>query len=215
MKTARMLFILGLLIAGGYFLLTKDNASSYTIPFIEVRTKEIAKKIGEVAGGLKEYAANQATTTVSALTDSITETVLEKSKQLISQVIDGAKTETFQIFRQTVNEKVDNIGANLGVDIEQLGAVVPLPAATPASENQIVFGIQSGTPAYFTIKNRESEKIYYEADWQDGQKSNGEVAAGKSAVLSHKWNNAGEYHLQFKIKNSRGQKTYPVTISII
>ena len=207
-----MLFVLGLLIAGGYFLLTKDNASSYTIPFIEVRSKEIAEKINGAVGGLKNYAAGQATTTVSALTNNLAGAILEKSRQATSQIIDGAKNETFQIFRQAVSQKVDNIGTNFGVDVQEIGKEVAPPS--PA-ESPIAFGIQSGAPAYFTIKNRENEKIGYEADWQDGKKNSGEVAVGKSITLSHEWNSAGEYHLQFKIKNSKGEKIYQVSISII
>jgi len=222
------LVILGMVLAGGYFLLNQENVSSYTIPFIEIRTKEVTDKIGSLAGGLKKYVTGQATVTVSVLANDLADTLLERSEQLVSRVADGVKTETFKIFRQAVNEKVDNVsqavsekvdrvGANIGIDIQQLGTEVlpPVPAPTPTSESPIIFGIKSGTPAYFTIKNREKETIVYEVNWQDGREGSGEIVVGKSAILSHEWNSAGEYHLQFKIQNSKGEKIYQITISVI
>lgn len=210
-KHLTRLVILGTVLVGGYFLLTRENASSYTIPFIEVRTKEIVEKLGSVAGGVKKYAAGQATATVSVLADNFTDTVLEKSEQLVQQVFDGAKNSAFKFFRQSVNQKVDSVGANLGIDVQQLGTEVP----PPAPESPIVFGIGAGTPAYFSIKNREAEKITYEAAWQDGKKSIGEVAAGKSVVISHQWSSSGEYYPKFKITTSRGSKIYEIAISVI
>lgn len=205
------LVILGAVLAGGYFLLTLENASSYTIPFIELRRKEAAEKISKTAGGLKNYFTGQATATLSELTEDLTETFLEKSGELTEQIFDGAKNTAFNFFRQTVNQKVDSVGANLGIDVQQMGRELP----PPAPESPIIFGIPAGSLAYFTIKNRESEKISYEADWQDGNKKTGEMAFGKSAILSHRWNSAGEYYPKFKIITSRGEKTYEVAISVI
>lgn len=205
------LVILGVILAGGYFLLNRENVSSYTIPFIEVRRKEAAEKINKTASNLKNYFTSQATATVSELADDLADSILEKSEQLAQQIFDGAKSSAFNFFRQAVNQKVDSVGANLGIDVQQFGK--ELPPSVP--ESPIGFGIPVGTPAYFTIKNRESEKISYEADWQDGNKKKGELAVGKSVTVSHQWHSVGEYYPKFKLITSRGEKIYEVAISVI
>lgn len=198
-------------LAGGYFLLNRENASSYTIPFVELRRKAVSENIGKTAGNLKNYLSGQATATVLELADDLAATFLEKSEQTVSLAIDGAKTETFRFFSKAVNEKVNTVGENLGVDVQKIGKEI----APPERESPIIFGIQAGIPAYFSIKNRESEKISYEVDWLDGNKKSGEVAVGKSATVSHQWNSSGEYHPKFKIITSRGEKIYEVAISVI
>lgn len=205
------LVILGAVLAGGYFLLMRENVSSYTIPFIEVRRKAALEKINETASSLRNYFAGQATATASELAGDLAETFLEKSEQLVQQVFDGAKNTAFNFFRQSVNQKVDSVGVNLGIDVQRLGRELP----PPAPESPIIFGIPAGSLAYFTIKNRESEKISYEADWQDGNKKTGEIAVGNFVILSHHWNSSGEYYPKFKITTSRDEKIYEIAISVI
>lgn len=203
--------VLSAVLVGAYFLLNRETVSSYTIPFIEVRTGEIAEKLSGLTGGIKKYAGGQATVAVSELADDFVSSVSEKGGQLTRQIFDGAKNNAFNFFRQAVSEKVDSVGANLGIDVQQIGKEI-----TPSEqESPIIFGIQAGSPAYFTIKNRELEKISYEVDWRDGNKKNGDVSVKKSVTVSRIWSSPGEYYPRFKIITSRGEKIHEIAISVI
>jgi hypothetical protein len=79
----------------------------------------------------------------------------------------------------------------------------------------VIFTMKKGSSAYFTIENREHARIQYQVDWRDGSKEDaGSLDVGKSRVVSHSWDKAGNYDIQFRVVSSEKSKTYSVTLSI-
>ncbi len=200
--------ILALTVAAGYFLFDKEGVFSFTIPFIQVKSRNIVKEIDKVAVPLKKAAVNALSAGVSQVADL----AVEKSGEVFSQAAEAVKKEAFNALKGAVEEKVNSLGVELGVGGGGGDGAKPAPVN---SDIPIIFSFNTNSPANFTIKNRGAEKLSYEVDWRDGEKSSGEINAGKSANVFHSWKSAGEYQLKFKIFNSKEEKIYQILISII
>ncbi len=199
------LAILFLAISGGYFLLNLESVSSYPIPFIEVTKKDFAKSAGQVSENFLDYGNSLATSTIARVAGQ----AAEKTKEIFSNIIDGAKTEVFKVIKGTVNKKVDSIGVDLGVDVGRLNNEL----ASKEIQSPVIFTIKIGSPAYFTIKNKESGILQYNVDWQDGKLESGKLTAGQSKLLSHAWLEAGQYEINFKVSDQERAKEYAITIA--
>lgn len=202
--------ILILIVAAIYFLLGKKSAFSLAIPFIQVKSRDIVKKIDKTVTPLSKTAVNA----LLSGTNKITDLAVEKSEEALRQAVGAAKKEAFNALRGAVEERVDSLGAELGVSVSGSGKgeekIFEADADIP-----ITFSVNAGSPANFTIKNRNAGKIFYEVDWRDNEKSQGEINVGKSTNVSHIWKTAGEYLLKFKIFNSKEEKIYQISIFVI
>lgn len=196
------LAILFLAAGVGYFLLNRENASSYTIPFIEAQSKEISSSFkNEIAKNLESFSAQA----VSEIISKSLQSVEERGKSVFNQLADGAKLKAFEAFKGSFNKGLDNLGATAGIDINNL---------TPEIQSPVLFSIKSGTLSYFTIKNLEDDLLAYEADWKDGKKNQGEVKKNEIKTLSHSWQQSGQYELNFKVTNKEKTKEYKISIYI-
>lgn len=181
-----------------YFALTKSNLSEYSFP------KILNPKNGTA------IADRSISPIMQKVSDDVTgafNSMVAKGGELVGGLVEDAKTETFHALKEAVNTKINTAGESFGVTIssEQQDEI----------DAPIVFAMKKGSFAYFTVENRENSKIQYEVNWRDGSaKDMGSLDAGKSKVVSHSWNKAGNYDIQFKIISSEKNKTYNITLSI-
>lgn len=200
------IILIGIALAGGYLVLSKENTSGYTIPYITVARRDIA----DAGGATLEKAGNFAKTTLGAKTDDALRSVSEEVNNLVGDAVVSVKTQALNLLKGAVNNSVEGLAVDLGVNLNDSGSV-----SAGAQLNPIAFAIKSGSPAYFTIKNRESGAVVYEIIWKDGKIDKGQINKGESKVVSHSWDSAGEYMIKFRITSEKGSKEYEVSISII
>jgi hypothetical protein len=194
MKALRILFGIGLVLGSAYFLLGKENLSSYSFPDLEKKEPLSANFLNQ----LTRYSSENISTGVA----KIASTVSEKSSEIFQGIADKAKLETFKIFKKSVNDKVNDLGESIGVSIGAVG-----------DDGQITFGVRAGTPIYFSLEARSGDSEY-EVDWRDGKKDIGTFNDGESIALSHAWTESGDYSVKFSIINSKGKKNYQIPINI-
>ncbi len=194
MKALRILFGIGLVLSAAYFLLGKENLSTYSFPDIRRDQPLSANFLSQIS----RYRSEDISTGVTKITAALA----EKSSDIFEGIAEKAKLETFKIIKDTVNDKVDDLGQNFGVSI---GAA--------EDDEQIIFGVRSGIPVYFSLEARSGDSEY-EADWRDGQKDSGPFKDGEGIVLSHSWSEPGDYLVKFTITNSKGKKNYQIPIKI-
>lgn len=200
------IFLLGVAIAGGYSLLSKENTSGYTIPYITVTKQEIADISGNVAGKAGDFAKN----TLLAKTSDVLESVSGGVDEFVDDAMTSVKTQALNFLKDSVDKKVQSLAVDLGVDLNSNSS-----AQAPTIINPIAFAIKSGTPAYFTIKNREVGAVVYEISWKDGKIDKGQIGKGETKVVSHSWEVPGEYLIKFRITSGKGAREYEVSMSII
>lgn len=197
------LVILALFAGAAYFVLGKENFSEYKFPAF------VGSKLEEAGISLSRLSGNSATNTVFApligAKNNLVEAVARKSEELISGIVEETKKTTFNLFKQEVNEKVNNIGENFGINFQTFSSESPSP---------VIFAIKTGQSAYFTIRNTDKIAVDFEADWEDGGKDKGKLNPGGSKILSHQWQKAGNYNPKFKIIKLGKEEEYSVSISI-
>ncbi len=197
---------MGIVIAGGYLIFSKENTSGYTIPYISVVKKDIANAGGIAVGKAGNFAKN---IVVSGVADAL-EVVSKKTDTLIGDAVTSVKTQALNLLKGSIDKKVESLAVELGVDLNTGGAPQAVSTLSP-----IAFAIKSGIPAYFTIKNRESGSVVYEINWKDGKIDKGQINKGGTNVVFHSWDQPGEYPIKFKITSEKGVREYDVLISII
>lgn len=197
---------MGILCAAGYFVFTAVNVSGYRFPSVGISGKGTTQGGGQAISGVVDAMKKKF---LSQMAD-VVDVVKQNADTLAQSAIVSAKTEAFKLLSNAVNDKVKSVATGLGISASgSAGAsggstVIPVQSA-----------IKSGAPAYFTIKNSESEAVHYAIDWNDGKNESGQIAKGESQIVSHSWMKAGEYVLQFTIESSGGTNKYQVTISIL
>ena len=180
-----------------YFVFYKENTWVYNYPPIQ-KTREA---INESVNKLKIKLQSGLTT----ITDSAFDLVKEKSEEAVTKAGNEVKNQAFNVVQKAVTGGMNSLGEQLGLSPKISGG----DTNTPLS-----FGVKIGSTAYFSLDNNENEKVGYQADWQDGKKDTGNLDIGKTAILSHKWDKAGDYTLNFKTTSSKGEKQYQIVISI-
>ena len=198
--------IIAILIIGtaGYFILNRENLSQYSFP--EFKNKNIIPDFFRgVEGGSSAGGVLSRVDLLINGENGILEKAANKAELALEKIVDDFKFETFEKIKSAMNEKVDSLGKGAGINIE-VGKVEEI--------NPVAFSVKSGTPAYFTIVNRDDNGLDYEADWQDGNKDAGIIKIGEKRTLSHNWTKAGEYLIQFKIISKGEEKDYQFLISI-
>ena len=200
------LILIGIAIAGGYLIFSKENTSAYVIPYISVIKKEAV----DLSGNVIQKTGNFAKNILAVKASDALEAASVEVENLISEAAVSVKTQTLNLLKGSIDKKVESLAVDLGVD---LGVSEPVQTTTLLSP--IVFAIKSGTPAYFTIKNRETETVAYEINWKDGKIDKGQIGKGKLEVVSHSWSAAGEYSIKFRITSEKGARDYEILISII
>lgn len=194
MKVLRILFGIGLVISAAYFLLGKENLSTYSFPDV----KEDQSLSANLLSRFSKYNSEEISSGVEKIFGAIT----DKSSEIFEGIADKAKLETFKIIKDSINDRVDGLGENFGVSVGAIG-----------DDSQITFGVRAGTPIYFSLEARSGDSEY-EVDWQDKKKDAGSFKGGESIVLSHAWDRSGDYSVKFTITNSKGKKNYQIPINI-
>src|SRR3989344_4479455 len=201
------IILIGIALAGGYLIFSKENTSGYTIPYITVIKKDIADAGVTAVGKAGNFAKNAF---IAEAADAL-EAVSVKTEELIGETVVSVKTQALNFLKGTIDKKVESLAVELGVDLNSGGA----PTQASIALNPISFAIKSGTPAYFTIKNRESGSVVYEINWKDGKIDKGQIGKGETKVTMHSWDQPGEYAIKFKIASEKGAREYDVSISIL
>lgn len=208
-----------------FYLFEREDYSSYTFPLIEdpVEERSVAAKI---ISGFKEERLDKAIIGGGGLVAGI---LAEKGEEVLSgatdetrSLLDKAKTKVFEIFKNIIDERVDEIGENIGIDAQKVQFDESLAEAQPIQEAHlendggpiIYYSTKIGAPAYFTIENSKENSLAYEADWQDGKKDEGILELKEKIMLSHIWTKRGKYIIEFKISTQNQEKIYPVEIKI-
>ncbi|NCN52884.1 hypothetical protein GW950_00265 [Candidatus Wolfebacteria bacterium] len=192
------IYILIIVIASAaYLALSRDNNSEYSFPILKGRDALVS-----TFQRVKEENLDGA---VSAGIDSLLAAFSDKVSSTIDAVVDDVKVETFKKVKDVVNDKVDSIGENAGIDIQ--GVMTEPP-------NPIIYTVEAGSLAYFTIVNKDSKSLEYKVDWKDGKNNTGSLEKGEKIVLSHEWDKAGEYFIKFKITTIGKEREYQVSINI-
>jgi len=182
-----------------YLLLTQYNISAYSFPDIQKSDYAAANAVVQSIQPLIQKISQDVGTALQY--------VFSKGDALADAAIEKVKVETFGLVKDSISGKIDQVGSGLGIAVSQ--------GQSSEGASPVVFAMKRGEPAYFTIENRENERIQYEVDWQDSsEKDIGSLDAEKSRVVSHSWSKAGTYAVQFKIAFSDKINTYHVTLSI-
>lgn len=179
-----------------YFLLAQDKSSTYKFPSLIDIKNEVVKFFNNAVSGKSDNPVSK-----------ITGTVVNKGNEIVDSAVNSIKTSTFNLFKESVDNKVDSIGQSMGIEVNP-------DIKETESKSLPVFAVKIGTPAYFTINNKDKEIISYEVDWRDGKKENGKINEGEKKTLFHVWQNSGIYEIIFTIKNSNKTEKYNINISI-
>lgn len=138
----------------------------------------------------------------------------EKVVQLVSDpgalaasVVQGAKSQVLESFKEYADKKIDSFAEQLGVSVEKTAPVAENPSFP------IAFGVKAGTPAYFTLKNSGSAPANYFIDWKDDQTERGILNSQESKTVSHQWNRLGEYKISFQFYGHQ-EKESQIIVSI-
>lgn len=199
MKKVFRITIYTALIGGAiYFFLSKDNTSRYTFPNFGPATKDL------VVSSFKRIWEG-----VASVAPQILDKAAEKGGELISETEQKIKNQAFDILKQSANDKINDFGSRLGVEIQKIST------NQETQQNSVSLAMKTGTAVYFTIKNYEDKQVSYEVDWLDGEKGTGQIESGETKVVSHKWSRAGDYNLKFRMFSLDGEKKQQIFISII
>lgn len=199
--------VIGMVLAGGYYIFNSGEVSGYTIPFLSVSKNDTAQAGSQAISNIQTAAKETLLASAGQLTDTIAKKVDSAAKDAMTAV----KTEAFNLVKGAVEKNVDNLAAGLGINTSQSGSSDPVVS----NPDPISLSVKSGSPVYFTVKNSEQASINYVIDWMDGTNETGQIAKSGSRTVSHSWSNAGEYLLQFKIRSLSGSNDYKVRISIL
>ncbi|MDP3729802.1 MAG: hypothetical protein Q8R26_03615 [bacterium] len=202
---------------GAYMVLQKENTSVYSFPlFKKIAASPLFQKLklsDPVQSLEKIGVVDFATSTVERGTEAVrnqigalTDKVAQKTENILDNLIDGIKTKTFLTVKDSVDSQLQEIGTNFGVNVDQL----PVTDHSP-----IVFGVVTGTPAYFTISNTDIKEASYIIKWQDGTEDNGIIKPKKTRTVTHIWKKSGTYAVQFNITLSGIEKNHQIVISIL
>ena len=193
----KIIIIVAVILVGiGLFLFfTQGNNFGATMPditatssWVSIARQRVQEKIQQIIGG---------------------------GQDLISGAVQNVKEQTFQSVRDAVTDKVDDFGKSIGVG-PGAGDTHPIVVNgdNVISQQRVFFTIKIGAPAYFTIKNHSADSIAtYEINWQDGKTDSGTIEKGKIVTVSHSWQKAGEYNVDFKIKNATTEN-YGIVLSV-
>ncbi len=198
--------LIGIAIAGGYSILSRENTSGYTIPYISVVKKDIADAGAGAIGKVGDFAK----TTLAAKASDALESVSKEVGDLADDAVVSVKTQTLNFLKGIIDSKVESLAVDLGVNLNDPGSI---PATTSVSP--IAFAIKSGSQAYFTIKNREAGAVVYEINWKDGKIDKGQINKGETKTVSHSWEASGDYLIKFRMTSEKGAREYEVSISIL
>lgn len=218
MKAFRIIFGIALLGVIIYFALLKDNSLTYKFPSLPAIKGSIETAVKETAGGENSNPIS-AISGISSIPGFVANFVFEKGKETVDKIIDGVKSSAFNIFKSAVEEKVDAIGEGFGIEmsLEETGSKAATEQKSTMAEQKLpplIFAVKAGISANFTINNKEGYVLNYEVDWQDGKQDNGQVEKGEKKILSHNWQKAGDYEIQFTIKGNNKTNKYTFNISI-
>ncbi len=182
-----------------HLALTQYNISEYSFPNIRKSDNRSANMLFQQAQPLVHK--------ISQGVSGAAQAVISKGNVLIDTVIEKAKVQTFELVKDSITDKVDEVGSGLGISVS--------PGNSSEETSPIIFTMKKGEPAYFTIENRENERAQYAVDWKDGTPEDvGSLDVGKSRVVSHSWSQSGNYDVTFKIIFSDKRNTHHITLSI-
>ena len=205
-----LVIITTILIAGaaGYYIFNRDNFSRYSFPEFGQKNIALSDFFREVGSGKSTDGILSQVDLMINGEDGLLEKVADKVESAAEKIVGDFKFETFQKIKSAVNDKIDDMGNSVGISVG-VGKIREAGKTDP-----VAFSVKSGTPAYFTLANRDNDKLDYEADWRDGNKDAGTIKIGDKKALSHNWAKAGEYLIQFKITTNGEEKNYQFLISI-
>ncbi len=195
--------------AAGYYILKQDRVFEVVIP-----SGPLGDKVRAVI--------NPARQNIISTVDSVVGVVKEKAQGVIDAVTGVVKQKAFDSFKETVDQKLNDVAKNLGVPkvatSPPVGAIVlgSTPAVQSANNVPLGFSVKKGQSAVFVLKNvaEGSAKVPYAIQWGDGKTETGTLADKDAKTISHTWESTGEYTIEITMTVGETIKTYNVYIIV-
>lgn len=200
----KLIILVFVLAAAIYFYLGKERVFKYimfwdnsgkTTDQLGIKTKNMANTISDIFSkdGLSQAAGK----------------ITDKTKDLFSGAVDQVKLGAYNVLKNSIDQKVDNLGKDLGVNAQNADT-----ATNSGAVSTIFFSVKVGVLAYFTMENTENEKLNFNIDWQDGTTGGGSLNQKSAIILSHSWSKSGNYPVKFKMIFQSKEKEYNIPVIV-
>ncbi|TSC96095.1 MAG: hypothetical protein Athens101426_498 [Parcubacteria group bacterium Athens1014_26] len=201
----KLIILVLVLAVAAYLYLGKERVFKYvmfwdnsnkTTDQLGIKTKNMANAVSDIFS--KD--------SISKTTDKIT----DKTKDLFSGVVDQVKLGAYNVLKNSIDQKVDNLAKDMGVNAQNANSA----AVGSETASTIFFSVKVGVLAYFTMENTENEKLNFNIDWQDGTTGSGSLDQKSTIILSHSWSKAGNYQIKFKMIYQSKEKEYNIPVVV-
>ncbi|MBI2075482.1 MAG: hypothetical protein HYT82_02335 [Candidatus Harrisonbacteria bacterium] len=160
--------------------------------------------------------------TIVHTVDNIVAKVKGLGQTIISDATSVVKQKAFDSVKDAVNEKLSDIGKDLGVPKPEAappgGAIVintvkPEPAS---GDMPLGFSVKRGQATIFVLKNvaGANAKVPYAIAWGDEQTETGMLNDKDTKTLSHAWSAVGEYKIEITMTSGETTRVYSVYIIV-
>lgn len=199
--------------AAAYYILKQDRVFDIIIP-----SGALGDKVRAVVNPARERIVN--------ITDSVVGVVKGKVQGVIDEITGVVKQKAFDSLKQSVNDKLNEVGQEFGVPKPSAQSSAPpsggalvlgsVTAKPGESEVPLGFSAKAGQPEIFVLKDGSGAKtsVSYAITWGDGKSETGTLAKNDTKPLSHTWAAAGEYNVEITMTIGETIQTYRVYIIV-
>lgn len=197
-----------------FLVFDKGNISSGTFPELSLEKggalaaagfEKVKEKTADLVSGVKEFFSRKSDEAQEKAAESVKNFIGEKLKDMGNGLI---SPDSSGIAKEAAISPIINSPAAVSPVVENKGEEI-------AVKQFVFFAAKTGTTAYFTVKNSDEENpVDYSVDWQDGKKDSGKLEKGKSVLISHQWQQGGEYTIDFNITGLNSAANYKVKLTI-
>lgn len=198
--------------AAAYYVLKQDRVFDIVIP-----SGELGDRVRAVI--------NPARAKIVETIDGVTAGMRDKAQGIINDAIGTVKKKAFDSVKDAVNEKLNEVGRDLGVPKMEspppgaamvLGGGATAPPKVSDGSVPLGFSVKKGQPAIFVLKDVSNAggKVPYAITWGDGKTESGTLSAHDVKTVTHRWDTAGEYKIEITMTVGETTRVYKVYIIV-